>query len=210
MRPAWMTMIALLAFGCGDSVETASVGYTTGGEGKPVGPSRVARPLPEAGPRANYPEPQDTFGLAPSPADPMMEDAQTEVGNCPAEIENVRVDVTDIYDGAAIILTAENGRATAIQASARAMTASHLAQQAQVAEAPEPAGSEPAEGMGKPDAIAMPAVRTEVVDLAEGARISYFAQDPDEVIEVRNAVRRLASAMEGGSCAASPQPEEAP
>lgn len=204
MRHAWMIAIAGALVGCSGSVETVrtdDLGYTTGGDGKPVGPSRVARPLEPAGPRANYPAPEDTFDIATEQADPMMENGPMAAVGCPAEIENVRIDVTDVYDGAAIIVTGDNAGAVAIQASARAMAAEQIAEAEEaVAAAPAPSGTEPAEGMGKPDDIAMPAVRTEVVDLAQGARISYFAEDPDDVVEVRNAVRRLASAMESGTC----------
>lgn len=210
MRKAWIIAAAALAastLGCSASDETAraDLEYTTGGEGKPVGPSRVAAPLEEAGPRANYPD-FDHFDVVTDRGDPMMEEEPTvPAGDCPATLANLDIDVTDVYDGAAIVVTGDLSQATAIQASARNMveTEAALDDAAAVAQTAEPdADAELGEGVGKPEGgvVTLPGVRTEVVDLARGARISYFAQDPDDVIELRNAVRRIAAAMQAGTC----------
>lgn len=214
MRTAWMIAAAALvasSVGCSASEETvrADTEYTTGGEGKPVGPSRVARPLEEAGPRANYPD-FDQFDIVTDRQDPMMEEEPTvPAGDCPATLANLDIDVTDVYDGAAIVVTGDLSQATVIQASARNMvqTEAALSDQAAVAQTADPdEDAELGEGMGKPEATVavLPGTRSEVVDLARGVRISFYAQDPDEVIEVRNAVRRIAAAMQAGEC---PTPE---
>lgn len=214
MRTAWIIAAAALAAssaGCSASEETvrADAEYTTGGEGKPVGPSRVARPLAEAGPRANYPA-LDHEGVVARQGDPMVDDDPTlAAGGCPATLLGLDIDVTDVYDGAAIVVTGELAQASTIQASARNMVEAEAAldDSPVLAETADPDDdAELGRGMGKPEGsvYVVPGTRTEVVDLARGARISFYAVDPDDVIEVRNAVRRIASAMEAGEC---PTPE---
>lgn len=210
MRTGWIIAAAALvasSVGCSASEETlrADAEYTTGGEGKPVGPSRVARPLDEAGPRANYPD-FDHFDVVTDRGDPMMEEEPTvPAGDCPATLTNLDIDVTDVYDGAAIIVTGDLSQAAPIQASARNMveTEAALADAPALAQTADPDDdAELGGGVGKPEGTVtvLPGTRSEVVDLALGVRISFYAQDPDDVIEVRNAVRRIASAMQAGEC----------
>jgi hypothetical protein len=200
---ALVLLAGTVAVGCGGaSAEEVELEYTTGGDGKPVGPSRMARPLDPAGPRASYPEVATGLGAPTAPTS-----GEQTAPECLADFDDLRIDVTDVFDGAAIIVTGGRSHAVALQESARAMAAAQLGEtESRLAAAPETLGSEPAEGLGKPDEVAMPEVRIEVVDLAEGARISYFAVDPDDVIEVRNAVRRVASDLESGACPTTTTP----
>lgn len=204
---------------------------TTGGEGKPVGPSRVAAPLDEAGPLAFTPGEagrtivrQEPFDIGADREDPLMEDRpsievesehrppvvvnQDEVEQrtppgteaCPADLPGLRVDVTDVYDGAAVLVTGDSSQAAALQQQARRMVGLDEGPSAAVAKPGDQPLARGTIGDGVP-------VQIEVVDLARGARISYFAQDPGDVTRVRNEVRGIAAQMERGNC---PSPASSP
>jgi len=207
-----------------DAEPELAQGKTSGATSAPVTASRVAAPLPEAGERANYPESFEVgrtrpveprgerFDIAPDPGDPLMENEMPTLpetqaagetappasaneggaAQCLAELGDLRVDVTDVYDGAAIIVTSRSVDPDDIYEHAGTLAQAH-------------GSAEPADGdtaTAKPGAtLDMPAAEVRVVELARGARIHYLARDTEnDVTELRNAVRRIASALEQGAC----------
>ena len=216
--------------GCSSSADTRqdaepelAHAKTSGGTSTPVGHSRVARPLPEAGERANYPEgfeigrtrPVDSdaepFDIGADTEDPMMEretpvatdgdrpasdEAAPGPSECLAELGELRIDVTDVYDGAAIIVTSRSVDADRIFERASTLAQAHGATSAaDDGTATAKPGEQPRE------ALDMPPAEVRVIELAHGARIHYLARDTEhDVTELRNAVRRIASSLEQGAC----------
>ncbi len=188
------SFVLILALGCAPEAREISRSHaraltpdaTEGAEGVPIGPSRVAAPLPEAGPRVTSLVPvREDAGKGGAV------EASVELGAraCPARVPGAVIEVTDVNGGAAILVTGTLPQVADLQERTRRM-----------ARAQRETAADPLAASGADALVRMPPARIEVVELARGARADYVAHAPADVRDVRRAVRRIAQRMRLGEC----------